>query len=194
MKTNKLKERLGIIWKLPHINRKFTAPFYHCLLIVCFIFLLTIIGANLLYDQFYPSNEEKKLRLAVMNDPANYLLHEKLGQYYLNINENEAEKEYLLAEEFYREYSSNTPHVLGSQSTPWQTWTNITMQKNRLEEEVRFWESVHQDFSNYIYAPIRLASLHQKLGNIKKAQEYLEEVLKESPTNEFALKLKGQLR
>lgn len=167
----------------PQINRKLTAGFW-------LLLFLVVIGTNLLQNRFFSLTQEKKLRLELLQNPAISSLHERLGQYYLGINEKAAEKEYKIAQEYYHPPEVfKGASVLGDQSNPWQTWTNLLTQKQTQENELSYWEKIKEVYPDYIYAYLKLAVLHLQKGEVDKAKVYLTTVLQTDPTSQNALKL-----
>ena len=128
--------------KFPHFIRRISAriPFrpikyFLWILIACALVI------NLLPDQLLGWEEEKQLRLAIMANPESSILHEKLGQHYLNINRERAEKEYYLAEIYYEAPNQPERQILGERSSPWQTWTNLVSYEQKITEakEIFWW-------------------------------------------------------
>lgn len=178
--------------KFPHFPRKLTAalPSWQAKKVIS-LFLLLILLFNLGESFIFPFNEEKRLRYQLMRQPAEFGLHEKLGQYYLKVNSAAAEREYLLAEEFYR---LTLPAEESSGESPWQRWIAINLEKQKLKDEMLFWEEVCQTTPDYQYAPFKLAALYFQLGDKNKAREYLEKVREEWPTNKTILPLAERLK
>ena len=173
--------------KFPQFYRNFTA-------LLIFLCLMSII-VNIFHQQFFSIDEEKILRQSIIFDPGNSLLHEKLGQYYLTLNAQVAEQEYALAEEF--SYSSRpitSDNVAGIHSSPWQTWLNIISRREKLKEEIKYWELVIKTYPDYFYANLKLAVLYYQIGEKSKSQKYLQTFLQEEPLNSIALSLKEKLK
>ena len=180
--------------QFPQINRKLTAGLW-------LLLVLLVITINLLHNRFFDLTPEKKLRLKVMQNPTISSLHEKLGQYYLEINEKTAEKEYKIAQEYFHpQQAYKGTNVLGDQSppaqagNPWQTWTNLISQKKNLENELTYWEKIKEAYPDYIYAYLKLAVLHTKKGEVDKAKVYLTTVLQSDPNDQIVLKLWQKLQ
>lgn len=176
----------------PHIIRRITVSLTFIKFKYFFgLFFFLLLLPNLWQNRIYPPSEEKNLRFAIIKNPTLSSLHEKLGQYYLSINEEEAKKEYLLAEEFYKEQNLSTgdPKVLGNLSSPWQTWKNIKEQKQILYKSYTYWEEVLKKFPDYQYALLKLAAINLQLGNKDNAVAQLQKLLKQSPNNKEALEL-----
>lgn len=178
--------------KFPHFLRKLPANFFFSLIKNLFYpFLLLVLLLNLGQVFIFPDDEEKILRYELLKHPTEAKLHERLGYYYLGINYTAAKREYLLAEEFYRLTLSKTTD---KKESPWQRWTVISAQRERLKKEALFWDSVRQAFPDYYYAPLKLAAIHFLLGNDERAKEYIQVVLRENPTEESALHLYERLK
>lgn len=178
--------------KFPHFPRKLTAALPSCQAKkVISLFLLLILLFNLGESFIFPFNEEKNLRYQLLNYPQDFKLHERLGRYYLEVNNEAAEREYLLAEEFYRLAS---PSETGMKESPWQKWSDIILQRQKLEQEILFWEEVRQAFPSYHYATFKLAAVHFQLGNDDKAREYIKIAREKSPTDEAILRFAERLK
>ncbi|MBM3283252.1 hypothetical protein FJY90_03270 [Candidatus Gottesmanbacteria bacterium] len=169
------KDRL----QLPHFYRRITA------IITSFskkrtiyLFLSLAIIFNLLQTILFPFSQEKRLRYAILRDPQNYKLHENLGKYYLGLDAAAARQEYLLAEELSR--LADIPEAEKKES-PWQKWESVSSQKQKLEQEVAFWERVRQIYPDYQYANMKLAALYFQLGQKSKVSQYQQLVIQNSP-------------
>lgn len=174
--------------EFPHFSLKFHA--YPILLVLIVLGIIL----NLLHTPIFGETREKILKRQIMQMPKVSMVHEKLAQFYLGINYIEAEKEFYIAEELYTpEANFDAENILGNQSSPWQTWINLNSTQQNLENEIQYWESVNRANPGYQYANLKLAVLHFQLGNKDKTREYLESVLKNSPANEEALKLKNKI-
>lgn len=174
----------------PHIIRRFSAhkirlPFGK----LFWLFFGVITITNIYSDRFFPISGEKELQMAILKEPENSLLHEKLGLLYLPINKNEAYKEYLLAQEYFIQSQSSRKDVLGVQSQPLQTWHNLESIKNGISTEISYWDNIYKFYPQYQFALIKIGSLYIELGDYDKANKYINEVLNISPTNSTALKL-----
>lgn len=180
--------------QFPQINRKLTAGIWLILFII-------VLGTNLLQSRIFSLTQEKKLRQQLLQDPAISSLHEKLGQYYLGINEKAAEREYLIAQEYYLPQEIlKSANVLGDQSppaqagSPWQTWNNLLAKKKSRENEQSYWEKITEAYPDYIYAYLKLAVLHFQKGEADKANTYLVKVLQTDPTNQTAINLQQKFQ
>ncbi len=169
--------------QFPQINRKLTAGLW-------LLLFLTVISTNLLQGKIFNLTQEKKLQQQVLQNPTISSSHEKLGQYYLGINEKVAEREYKLAQEYYHqpEISGGTS-VLGESSSPWQTWTNLIAKKKSRDNEQSYWEKIIEVYPDYIYAYLKLAVLHFQKGEADKANSFLSNIIQADPTNQTAIKL-----
>lgn len=194
-----LKIRFSLIKKifiqLPHFYRRFPAEFFgrytrH----LVWLLLLIIIATNLIFEWIIKDDIETKLRKQILADPTISSLHEKLGQYYLEINTKAAENEYKQAEEAYLNTLIVPSNVAGAASSPWQTWVNIKFQKELLEYDRNYWEIVAGRLPDYQYAKIKLAVLNFQLGDENKSSDYLLFVLRENPIDETARSLLSKLR
>lgn len=181
--------------KFPHIKRSISALIPTGMVKSFFLFcLLTITVINLFYSFFSNPTIEENLKLSLMLNPQNSSLHERLGQYYVGINSQAAQKEYQLAEIYYiRNYHENS-QVLGEQSSPWQTWLNLLSQKEKIRGEIKSWEKLQSLYPDYTYIQMKLAALYYLLGEKDKSREYLQKVLIEKPLDGSALKLAKELK
>lgn len=181
--------------QFPHNIRKISAPSHlPSIKPLLFLFFLAIITINLAHRLFSPFTEEKLLQLQIMQNPLSSSLHEKLGQYYLSVNMAATEKEYQLAQENFRDNQTEGVTVLGKQSSPQETWENIKNQKQQLWEESKYWQELLRQYPDYQYTLLKLAAIYSQLGDKEKAKGYLGEVLKQSPTDEIALKFLQKLQ
>lgn len=174
--------------QFPHINRKLTAA-------LLFILLTSLVIPNLAQNRLFPASDEKKLRFQLLRNPESSNLHEKLGQYYLATDEKTAEREYLLAQEYYlKNIPPDEMSILESRYSPWQTWQNLIGKKHAIENEREYWEMVNQTHPDYLYAYLKLALFNWQMGETQKAREFLELILTNDPTNQSALKLLGEIK
>lgn len=160
--------------QFPHINRKLTAT-------VLFVLFLLVNFLNLWHNHLFKIDEEKKLRLLLLQNPASSGLHEQLGLYYVRTNEQAAQREYKLAQEY--------SNVLGTGS-PWQTWQNLLSRKNNAEQELKYWKTVTEIYPDYLYAYLKLAEINWQKGSKEEAKNYLKIVRQKDPTNKTALEIK----
>ena|SRR3989338_6924349 len=77
-----------------------------------------------------------------------------------SINKNTEEKKLIIAE---------NANILG-----------IEVQKPKTLEEINYWKSISSTFPDYRYANLKLSNLYQKMGENKKANEFLEKYRAES--------------
>ncbi len=185
-----MKNKFRLINYFPHIIRRFSAhkiqlPFGKLFL----LFFLTTAITNIYSTRLFPVSGEKELQINILKEPGRSLLHEKLGFLYLPINKNEAYKEYLLAQEYFTESPSFNNDVLGIQSQPLQTWQRLESIKNSISTEISYWGNIHKFYPEYQFALLKIGSLYIESGDYDKAQKYINEVLKISPTDPTALKL-----
>lgn len=167
--------------EFPHIKRKLPA-----VILVVILTLLSFI--NLAQNKLFRPSEEKNLHGLILQNPGISNLHERLGQYYLGVDDKGAEREYLLAQEYYKPSSlPDGNQVLGSESSPWQTWLNLKAKKDSLAGETKNWEKVTEVYPEYLYAYLKLAVLNLQKGETKKAQNYIDITLRNDPSNQEAL-------
>ena len=168
--------------KFPQINRKLTAYIFT----VLFIFISI---ANIAQNRLFKVDEEKKLRLVLLQNPNFSGLHEKLGQYYFETNEEAARREYRLAQDYYIALNpTSKADVLGSRSSPWQNWQNLISQKQTQDKEIKYWQKVQTAYPRYLYASLKLAAFSLQKREPENAKKYLEIILREDPTDQNALK------
>lgn len=129
-----------------------------------------------------------------MLSPFDSQLHEKLGRYYLEVNLQAAQREYLMAEEFYQSRIISDGKIAGIQSPPWQTFLNLIGKRDKIRKDLIYWEKVTKNFPDYQYAKLKLAVLHAQLGEKNKGKDLLEKVLRDNPTNHLALSLREKLK
>lgn len=176
--------------KFPHFSLKIPAGFG--LFLLLFLVFLNLFGETL----FLPTWErkEKKLQKMILRQPFESKLHQDLANYYLLVNSQEAEKEYLLAEKLYqaKNFSSNQ-NVLGATFSPFTTWQNFLKEKEKTKNEIVYWQKVKNHLPSYQYASVKLAALFLEIGEKEKAKNYLQEVLDEFPLNSLALRLRQKL-
>lgn len=182
-------------FQFPHFTRKINAvSWVFPLRTLTVILLVTIIILNLCHNLLFETNLEKELQQQIISNPANYLLHEKLGQTYLSINAEAAKKEYELAQELYQQNQLSNSNVLGLQSSPWQNWQNMISIQEKLKQEVALWRGINATFPDYRYALLKLAALKYQLGEKEESEKYLEILLRQNPKNETVLLLKQKIR
>lgn len=169
--------------QFPQINRRITAS-------VGLIVILIYLGLNLYPEITISKTYEKNLQTALLKNPTNSFFHEKLGQYYLEKDNIQAEREYKLAQKYYQsQITFSNTNVLGSQSSPWQTWLNYIEKKQNLDREIQYWEKVSQIYPQYFYADLKLASLFWEKGEKEKAKSRLEKILLIDPANQTVSKI-----
>lgn len=181
--------------KFPHFLRVFPARLFVLgLQTTLWLFLYLCLLFNLLNNYLVKTDEEKTLRLSIMKNPKEARFHEKLGEYYLSINKEEAEKEYTLAQEYYLLSEPQKNNVLGVQTSPWERWTEIATKREKLKQQVEYWEKIHRRLPNYLFAITKLTTLNYQLGDKEKAKDYLEIASKEDPVNQIALEMAERLK
>lgn len=180
--------------QFPHFPRIISAGFFIRPVKYFSAFLLAaIIVLNLLYDLTVFGNQEKQLRQAILHNPFLGSNHERLGEYYLTQNIDEAKKEYYLAQDLFDNTNPTFDKVLGVSVSPWQRWLEIESQKEKARQEIKLWEELKSKHPDYLYANLKLAHLNFQLGDNDLAKNYLLEVLKKSPTDKTALELLSKI-
>lgn len=180
--------------KFPHFPRIFSAGYFlRPIKYLTAFFLVAVIALNLLYDLTVFVDQEKQLRQAILHNPFLGSNHERLGEYYLGQNIDEAKKEYYLAQDLFDNTNPTFDKVLGVSVSPWQRWLEIESQEERTRQEIKLWEESKIKYPDYLYTGIKLASLHFQLGNTDLSKNYLLEVLKKSPTDKTALELLSKI-
>lgn len=184
----------AILSKLTHFSRANSAQTFfkilNSLLLIVFVGFIVI---NLSTDLFGGQDSEKRLRSDILTNPLGSIAHQKLGQYYLSINAQAAEREYALAEELYKQKVEYNDKIAGIESSPWQTWLNLKTQKEQIGQQIKYWETVHSTLPEYQYAILKLAIYYYQLGDKTRGKEYLETLLAKNPTNQTALKVSLKL-
>lgn len=174
--------------QFPHIPRIISAGYFLRPLKYLSVFLLAvIITLNLLYDLSVSGNQEKQLRQAILLSPFLGNNHERLGEYYLGQNIDEAKKEYFLAQDLFYNTNQTFDKVLGISVSPRQKWLEIESRTDKIRQEIKFWEEIKTKYPDYLYSDLKLASLNHQLGNNDLAKNYLTGLLKKSPTDKTAL-------
>lgn len=174
--------------QFPQINRTFTASLGLMVFVAC-------LGLNIWVEKGEPNSYENSLEKTLLLYPTNSFFHEKLGQFYLGKDNLKAEREYSLAQKYYQpQQSLPEVNVLGTQSSPWQTWLNYLEKKQNLDKEIQYWEKVSQIYPDYIYAEMKLAALYAQKNDRDKAKGHLEKILSVDPLNQKASFLLLQLK
>lgn len=183
------------ILKFPHFIRKIHAgPVVRIFDHLLWYIVISFIVLNLFHAYLFTPGQEEKLQRQIIKNPFESTLHENLGQYYLAVNEEEAAKEYALAEDLYQKIPVGGDKILGSRSSPSETWNTIRAERQRLEKAIAYWEKVHQAFPDYLYSKAKIATLAYQLGHTDKAREYIALGIAESPANELLLTLSRELK
>lgn len=184
----------AILAKLTHFSRgKPEEKFFKLVNSLLLIIFMGIIAINLLTDLIWDQDSEKMLRSDILTNPQGSIPHQKLGQYYLSINIEAAQREYALAEELYQHKVNTSDKVAGIESSPWQTWLNLITQKEQIGEEIKYWQIIHSSLPDYQYAILKLAIYYYQLGDKNRGKEYLETLLLKNPTSEIALQVAQKL-
>ncbi|MCJ7740791.1 hypothetical protein MUP32_05785 [Candidatus Microgenomates bacterium] len=171
--------------KFPHFNRRISA-------VILWSLLLTITGVNLHYSFFVKMDNSERLKNKILAQPFTSRFHEELGQNYLTVNEKAAEKEYQLAQLFYKVPSLSDSKTLGQQSAPAQTWNNLVSKREKIKKEAENWEKLEGVFGDYTYAKMKLAVLYYLLNDREKSTAYLKTVTKENPSANIGNNLLGE--
>lgn len=129
----------------------------------------------------------------IMQNPYNSSYHEKLGQFYLSLNKEAAEREYKLAQHFFLKNPSYGSSVLGDQSPPLKTWDNLLMTQSNLRQERNYWELIHRKYPRYLYAFQKLAVINLELGEKNNARVLLQEAMREFPADPLTFQLMEKL-
>lgn len=158
--------------QFPHFHRIITA-----------VFFVALSGLNIFSSFLFPPDTEKALKYALLRSPGEKTLHEKLGQYYLLVNQEAAAKEYVLAQEFYTRTPAGSSSVLGEEASPEETWKQILGEKGAKEAQIQLWESVSHELPSYTYAWLKLAVLYHQLDNPIESKKYIQKLVEENPGN-----------
>jgi hypothetical protein len=172
--------------KFPHFPRKLTAGLVKFLKICILFFLLLVLFINLISFLLFKNNTHKSIYYEILKNPQNALPHEKLADYLLGTNEEDALYEYQLAEELYREKSRNRTNVLGIQRSPWQKWLEKKRDKDKNIDDLAYWTKVRTKFPNYQYALYKLAALNFEINNLTSSTQYIRQVLANYPSDKTA--------
>lgn len=156
-------------------------PHFHR--IIAAVFFVALSGMNIFSSFFFPPDTEKVLQYALLRSPGEKTLHEKLGQYYLMVNQEAAAKEYALAQEFYTRTSAASSSVLGTEASPEETWKHILGEKGTKEAQIQLWESVSHELPSYTYAWLKLAVLYHQLDKPIESKKYIQKIGEENPGN-----------
>lgn len=180
--------------QFPHLSRIFPAKIRFPFQLVFITIVALLILINVASDASFKGEKgEWKLRQDVMRAPFDFTAHEQLGQYYLYTNRMFAEREYRLAQEYFKLSSPSNPRVLGSQSSPWQTWLSLQNRSVRLKNEMQYWTTVRNTIPSYLFASIKLAVLSYSLGETDQTRQYINQVQQIAPNNETARILLNKL-
>ena len=156
-------------------------PHFHR--IIAAVFFIALSGLNIFSSFLFPPDTEKVLKYALLRSPGEKSLHEKLGQYYLLVNQEAAAKEYALAQEFYTRTSSAQSSVLGEEASPEETWKQILKDMGTKEAQIQVWESASHELPSYTYAWLKLAVLYHQLDKPIESKKYIQKIREENPGN-----------
>lgn len=179
--------------KFPHISHVFP-EWPHFSLLICG-FLALVIIVNLVYASLPPATEEKRLRQLIMADPFSIGSHEKLAQYYLGGNLDEAKKEFYLAQDYYQSQLTDdtSNNLLGVTSPPLSTWNNLINYQEKIKREINIWEEFARKLPDYNYARLKSAVLYYQLGDYQTVRDILQLILEDDPLQPQALSLYAKL-
>jgi Flp pilus assembly protein TadD len=177
---------MGLTFYFPHFYRRIAAA-------LCLLGLVIVI-LNIFHSQIFGVNEERQLNLDILSSPGDSSLHEKLAQYYLTRNGEEARKEFALAQDLYQDINTAQSNIAGAKSSPWQTWLSLISFREKISGEIKYWEAVRARLPDYQYANLKLITLYYQLGDKDKTRQYLQSVLEEDSTNPTVLDLGEKLK
>ena len=155
----------------PQINRKITALFS------CLLWGVLLIVTLLNYHtQLFPENEQlTKLKLQTLKKPTNYLAYINLGLY---LDKHGLTKEALanfqIAQTFYNFYGDSrfdSNRVLGEQTSPFSIYQELLSQRQKIDQEVEYWNQVTIEKPQYRDAYLQLGIGYYRLGLIEKTKE-----------------------
>ena len=188
MLLSKLKPKFNfpkIKFKFPHIYRSFTAYLF-------WLFIIMLIILNAFHTKFFGFTTFSQIRYPLLSAPYDPKPHLSLGDYFLDDNNPLwAQKEYEIAQELYLANinQATKKEVLGISTPPSESWTEIQKSQNAKNEEIIFWKEILRNNPDYIFAYLKLASLHMDKNEENQSLSYLKTLLNHDPTNEIALKL-----
>lgn len=148
-----------------------------------------IIVANLLFDPFLSTNQERRLQRAVLLQPFDSGTHEALGAYYREGNMSAAQREYILAASLPK---SQSP--AGGEISLWGQERSVYQQKQQSEEDRHVWERVYAAAPDYHYAAVKLAQLSYQAGDLPGARKYFLIAREQAPWEPTIASLAGALR
>jgi tetratricopeptide (TPR) repeat protein len=191
--VKKMLSRITAI-NFPHIPRIIPASLLYLGIKMSIVFILILfILTSLITDFMKHLNNEKKLKIQIMSDPLNYVLHEKLAEEYLKKNSTYSEHEYLLAQAYFSNNISDSNSVLGTRSSPYETWMNIKNFRKDVDNELFYWKKITESFPGYSYGYLKQAYGYFRLGNNEKSLQLLENALQNNPADKNALMLKSKI-
>jgi hypothetical protein len=160
----------------PHNTRKYTAwsAVIITLLIVLNIFF--VLANIILADN--QKNIEASIKQDILKNPLNPKNYERLAQVYFNDDKIAAKNEYLLAEELFQNINEN---VLGINVSPWQNWLELNNDKNKMIQELLYWQNISKNFPDYYYSRLKLTNLYFKLGMKNEFDKSLNSLKVEKP-------------
>jgi tetratricopeptide (TPR) repeat protein len=192
---NRIKRKIKVIYKFPHIPRIINATLLRKLLnLIIIFFLLFLIILNIWFNYSNKNNQEITLRNKIMEYPFDFRSHEELGKYYLKENLQFSEKEYQLAELFYSKESPVSDQVLGVTSSPWQTWLNIINFKENTFKDINYWKSFNDKYPDYKFGYLKQAYGYFQIGNKEKSMELIMKILDINPIDQNANILLNKLK
>lgn len=176
--------------KFPHIPRVKPAGNFFTLGKFLLLFaLLLIFFLNLFTIIFSEPTYEEKLVEQVLQNPSSIKLHMNLGDYYFQSGrEQQAEKEYTIAQELFQQNQSLQKDNQNNNS-PWWQWLRKKTAETKLRQEVAKWEKIAVDFPDYLHAKLKLAVLYYNLGEKNKAFKLVNQVIQTDPGDETAISL-----
>lgn len=168
---------------LPHNYRIFSAGFARQ------VIWTLLAGFFLLHFIFLqkPLSSFDQLKLAVLKNPENPVVHLALAKEYLAVNDLiNAEREILIGLSF-------APQDKGLEEALVEIEA-FRDKPRQIQSEIQKWEKISQDFPGYRDVYLKLAQLHYTIYQNKESRENLDKVLEIDPNFEPAGEMKKILR
>lgn len=177
--------------KLPHNLRIFHA-FLPTIRGLSLFILISIISINIYYDKYFNELNRNKALNQVLIDPYESEYHVRLAKEYLEVNSDFAEKEYLLADELFNEMNQSSG-VLGVQTSPALTWSQIKFQQENHMDNIKYWKKIIEKFPDYRYGYLAVASYYFEIGDKENSLLYLNKLFSLNPADSQGLELKEKM-
>lgn len=180
--------------KFPHFYRIFPEPLFRFFVGMLWGGIISIIGFSIGIDMLQNKRVDRRLLDNVLREPFSPASHMALASQYLGRNKDAAKYEYEVADSLFLQATESSTVRLGIQSSPLETWRDVTSFSDSIKNDIAMWEKVFAVAPDYYYSSVRLSLLHYQLGEKEQSKQYIEYLKKESANPKEVIELEKQLQ